>query len=179
MEPENLLPNSQDATIGPYPEWDETNPHPPIFYLGVQFIYPAVHIIDLPSDLLLVSNIPAIILFTLSSPPVCHIPCPSHSPKFDDFNNIWWGVEVMKLLISNFLDPPHYLLPFKPTNLAHCPVSNTLSLWYSPNVRQQAWNPYKTTGNTVVLYILIFMFWIFRQEDKRFFNQMAASVTWI
>jgi hypothetical protein len=42
-------------------------------------IYLAVHTIDFPSDLL-VSNIPTIILFALSSPPVCRIPCPSHSP---------------------------------------------------------------------------------------------------
>ena len=114
MEPENLLPSSQDTTTGPYLEPDETNPHPPIFCLGDQFIYPAIHTTDLPSDLLLVSNIPTKILFALSSPPVCHIPCPSHSPWFDDFNDIWWGVEFVKLLISNFLDPPHYFLPLSP-----------------------------------------------------------------
>jgi len=78
VEPENLIPSSQEITTGHYPEPDETNPHPPIFCLGDQFIYPVVHTIDLPSDL--VSNVPTIILFALSSPPVCHITCPSHSP---------------------------------------------------------------------------------------------------
>ena len=105
-----------------------------ILFFWDQFKYPAVYTNALPSDLL-VSNIPTTILHALSSPPVCHIPCQSHSSWFDDFNGILWGVEVVELLISNFLNPPHYYFTFSPTNLSQCPVSTTLSLWYSPNVR--------------------------------------------
>jgi hypothetical protein len=36
--------------------------------------------------------------------------------------------------------------------------SNTLSLCSSPSVRDQVSHPYKTTGNTTVLYTLIFVF---------------------
>jgi hypothetical protein len=31
MEPEDLLPCSQEPAIGPYPEHDKSSPHPQIF----------------------------------------------------------------------------------------------------------------------------------------------------
>ena len=33
----------------------------------------------------------------------CYMPCPSHSSWFDHPNNIWWGVQIIKLFIRNDL----------------------------------------------------------------------------
>jgi hypothetical protein len=46
--------------------------------------------------------------------------------------------------------------------------SNTLSLCFSLNVRNQVSHPYRTTGKIIVFYILIFMSSDSRREDKRF-----------
>jgi len=32
-------------------------------------------------------------------PHTCYMPLPSHSRRFDHPNNIWWGVQIIKLLI--------------------------------------------------------------------------------
>jgi hypothetical protein len=29
----------------------------------------------------------------------CHMPCPSHSSWFDHLKNIWWAVQIIKLLV--------------------------------------------------------------------------------
>jgi hypothetical protein len=44
MEPQGSLPCSQKPATGPYPEADETNPHPPInIFLRPILIYLAIY----------------------------------------------------------------------------------------------------------------------------------------
>jgi hypothetical protein len=47
------------------------------------------------------SGFPIKILYApLPSPPhTCYMPCLSHSSQFDHPNNIWWAVQIIKLLI--------------------------------------------------------------------------------
>jgi hypothetical protein len=63
--------------------------------------------------------------------------------------------------ISSYLGPSSFL-----TTL----FSNTISLCSSLSVRDQVSHPYKT-GSVIVLYIVIFMFWNSKLEDKRFCAQ--------
>ena len=71
----------------------------------------------------------------------------------------------MKFLIVELsLLPIH--IPFGPKYLPWDPVLNTLSLCSSLNVRDHVSQPYSTTGNITVLYILIFKFLERSREDK-------------
>jgi len=63
------------------------------------------------------------------------------------------------LVASSFLGPNILLSTL---------FSNTLSLHISLNVSDQVSHPYKTTGKIIVLYILSFILWDSKLEDKRF-----------
>jgi hypothetical protein len=54
--------------------------------------------------------------------------------------------------------------------------SNILSPCPSLNVRDQVSHPYRTTGIIIVLYILIFTFFVRRQEDKRFWTKWYEAL---
>jgi hypothetical protein len=70
-------------------------------------------------------------------------------------------------------------MQFSPvTSSSFCPniflgtlFSNTHSLYYSLNVRDQVPHPYRTTGKITVLYILIFKLFDSRREDRRLWMQ--------
>jgi hypothetical protein len=50
------------------------------------------------------SCFPTKTLYAVFLPHMCYIPQPTYYSQFDHPNNIWWGVEVIKLLIMQF--PP-------------------------------------------------------------------------
>ena len=50
----------------------------------------------------------------LSSPHTCYMPIPFHSFRFFHPNNIWWGVQIMKLLIIQFPPLHCYFVPLRP-----------------------------------------------------------------
>jgi len=71
----------------------------------------------------------------------------------------------MKFLIVE-PSPLPILIPLGPKYSPHDPVLNTLSLHSSLNVRDHVSQPYGTTGNIIVLYILIFKFLERILDDK-------------
>jgi hypothetical protein len=85
---------------------------------------------------------------------LCHMPCPSHPTWLDHSNYTWRRVQVMMFISSLF-----------GLNILLSTLdSNTLSLCCSLNIRDQVSQPYRTTGKTVVLYILIF---VLKQQTRR------------
>ena len=50
----------------------------------------------------------------LSSRYTCHMPCPSHYSPSDYPNNMWWGVQIVKLLVMQFPPASCYLRPPRP-----------------------------------------------------------------
>jgi len=42
--------------------------------------------------------------------PVCYMPHPSHPPSFDCPNNIWWSIQVTKLLTVQSFPASHHFL---------------------------------------------------------------------
>jgi hypothetical protein len=53
---------------------------------------------------------------------VCHMRRPSNSSWFDHPNNIWWNVQVMKLLIMQSSAASRHLLPLRAKCIPGHPV---------------------------------------------------------
>jgi hypothetical protein len=88
---------------------------------------------------------PPISYMNVSSPHLCYMSCPSHPPWLDQ--SLWWGVQIMKLGIMEFLQPHVTSFLFGPNILLSTFFSNTL------NARDQVSQPYINRGK-----ILLFTF---------------------
>jgi hypothetical protein len=82
-----------------------------------------------------------------------------YSPWLDQTNNIWWSVQVMKLLIMQSSPDSHHLPPLGPNILLSTLFPNTLSLCSSLSATDQVSHPYKTTVKYgCVFYLTIISF---------------------
>ena len=105
MEPEDSLPYSQESATCPYPEPHKYSRCPPFHVLKIQFN------ITLPSrpgpykwslSLRFTHQNP---IYTSPLLHTCYMTHPSHSSRFDHPNNIWWAVQIIKLLTMYFSSP--------------------------------------------------------------------------
>ena len=70
------------------------------------------------------------------------MPHPSHSSQFYHPNNIWWAVQIIKLLIMWFPLLPRYLVPLTPKySPQHHILKHPHSLFSSLNVSNQVSHP--------------------------------------
>ena len=111
MKPESSSLHSQEPATCPYPEPDQCSRWTPSHFLKIHFN------ITVPS--MCRSSKWSLALMSPCQNPVCisplvntcYMPCQSHSSSFDQPNNNWWGVKIIKPVVYSIL---------------HCPV--TLSL---------------------------------------------------
>jgi len=90
-----------------------------------------------------------VVLFPSSFPTksVCTPPAPDNAPHpppsywFFHPNNISWGVQIVPLLVITLLHSP----------VTSFPLSNTLSLYSTLNVRDQVSHPHKSTGKIIAV----------------------------
>jgi histone acetyltransferase (RNA polymerase elongator complex component) len=85
-------------------------------------------------------------------PHACCMLCPSHPPLLDRSNYTWRRVKVTKLLVKH---PQSMFLPY---------------------IRDKVSHLYRTTGKSMVLYILIFTFLHRRQEDERLWTEWYQAL---
>jgi len=108
MEPLGSLLHSQQQATCPYPETDQSSPCSSFHVLKIHFV------IFLPSTpgsskCALSLRFPHRVC-TYPLPHTCYIFHPLHSSWFDHPNNIWWRVQIIKLLIMYSSTRPFYLL---------------------------------------------------------------------
>jgi hypothetical protein len=158
-ESEGSSPCSQEPATGPYPEPNEsTSPPPPQPIILKSNLIPTSHLCPELSH----RNPVHSLLFHM-----CHMPCPLHSPDLICLLIFGEEYKLWTYTLCNFLHSPVISSLLGPNILLRTLFSNTLSLYSSPNVRDQVSHPHKTTGRIMVLYVLNFTFLESRREDKK------------
>ena len=109
MEPESLLLHSQEPATCFYPESDRSNPCPLSHVSKIHFniILPSTPGSSKRSPLFRFPHQNSVCTCALFR--MCYVPCPSHSFRFDHANNIWWGIQSIKLPVSRQVHPAKYL----------------------------------------------------------------------
>ena len=93
-------------------------------------------------------------------------------------NNIWWAVQIIKLLKCSFLHSPLTSSLLGPNILLNTLFSNALIPRTSLNVSDQVSHPYKTRENCIAVYRNLC---IFRQQTERqeILHWMIGSIPWL
>jgi hypothetical protein len=110
----------QETVTGPYPEPDESSPHPTTHFSKIYCIISSHLLLELSSDHFLYVFLPK---FCMQSTCVLHV----SSPWFNHSNNIWPGLQVVKLLIMQFSLKPRIILSL-----------------FGPNVLKRSWSVFSS-----------------------------------
>ena len=125
------------------------------------------------------SGSPTKILYATFLSPI-HATCTVLLILLDLINQIMFGdgYKSFSSSLCNFLHSPVTSSLLDPQMLLNTPFSNTISSRFSRNVCDMDLYPYKTVGEIIFQYILIFIY--FRSKLKvKILHRMAATVSWI
>ena len=133
-------------------KWTYLMPTHPV-YLQSILILTSDHCVWLPSSLF-PSGFPTTTLYTLLFSPA-HAICPAHHILLD-FRNIWWPVQIIKLLIMQFSPFSCYCLPRRTKYLPEHPILKQPSSVFSSSVRDLVSHPYQRTGRVRAVFVLTY-----------------------
>jgi len=168
MEPRDSLPHSHMTDTCPYPEPDQSSPLPNcISTIHFNVILPSSpKFCKWPLSLRFFHQNP---VFTSIVSHACYMRRPYHFSWFDHSNNIWWAVQIIKPLHDVVYSTPLLPRPSETQIPSSAPFSQNIIILRSPfSVTDQVSHPYKTAGNTVVPFILIFVTLDSKLENKIF-----------
>ena len=159
MEPERSLPRFQQPTTCPCPEPDQTSPCPPSHILEIHLNIILLFIcLCLPVGLFPSGPRTKTLYTHPLSPHTCYMPRPSHSSRLYCPQNIWWGVQFIKLLILYFPTP---LLPC-PSEVqisSSIPSSQTPSAYIPPQWEHPSFTHFQNNRqNYSTVYLNFYIF---------------------
>ena len=104
----------------------------------------------------------------------CHMPRPSHPPPFDHPNNVWWGVQIMKLNNMQFYPSScnSSLLGPNPDISLSTLFPNTLSLCSPFDMRDQLSHPY--TRKRMAIFLCAFIFTSLKLDSEQETGKIIA-----
>jgi hypothetical protein len=82
----------------------------------------------------------------------------SDSYRFECTNNIWWKVQITKFFIMQSFHSTVTSSPFSPNIFLRTIFSDNLRPLSSLNVSDHVSHPYKTTGETIVFCVNLYIF---------------------
>jgi len=95
METKSSLPCSQQSATRCYPMTDQSSPRP------TSYLILSSHLrLFLPKSSLSPQVTPPNPVYTSPVPHTCHMPRPSSCSWYAHPHNIWWSVQIKKLLVS-------------------------------------------------------------------------------
>jgi len=115
MEPGGSLLHSQAPATRHYPKADKFRPYPhPISWRSNLILSTHLRVaLQTGLSLFLSLRFPhQSPIYTSLAPHNCHVPRPYHS-RFDHPNNIWWWIQIMKLLVMWSSSLSCYLVPLR------------------------------------------------------------------
>ena len=81
------------------------------------------------------------LFYTFPLPHACYMPRPFHSSRYDHPNNIGWAVQIIKLLIMQFLPLPCYIVPQGPNYSPQQPILKHIQPTFLPHCEQPSFTP--------------------------------------
>jgi hypothetical protein len=156
MEPEGSSPHSKECSTYPYPEPHQSSEYHPKLSLQDPLGFPSCSFfLAFPTKITY-----AFLVFSIRAT---------------------FPIHLILLYLTNYTCDEHKLCSFlQPPATSSLLVTNilltTLILCSSLNVRDQVSHRYRTTGKTVVPYILIFKFLDIRREGKMFWTEWQQTL---
>ena len=150
MESDGSLPHSKETVTCPYLVPDQSSPCPI-----------SLSVLELPFYIIFLSTSgsskrsPHQIMY---SPLLCPVlvTCPAHLILLNQPNNIFWGIQILMLLVTT----PCYFDPLRPKYFPQQPIPE--------HPVRPIFTPIQNNRQNYTLYILIFIFLDSKLEDKRF-----------
>jgi hypothetical protein len=107
--------------------WDRRNQFTSSHYVSLRYILISFY---LCLNFLVGSFLHALLTVLFMHASLTHATSPAqYSPSFDNFNNICWRLQIMKLLSKKFSQALCYFIPLRRKYSPQHPISNALSLY--------------------------------------------------
>lgn len=114
---------------------------------------------------------------TLHTSLFSNMPYPSPHPQYDHPKNIWWRVQIMKLLIMQLYPTTCYFLYLR-TKIFVCTVFSESSQLFHQYDRT-GFTSFQNTGKLTFLYVSVSTYCDKRRNNKTIMIWMVANIPWI
>ena len=117
----------------------------------------------------------------LVCPHTCYMSCPCDSSYFVLPNNIWWAVQIIKLLLMYFSPFPCYFVPLRPKCPPQHPILKHPQPVFLPQCVRSSFTPTQNnTQNYSYLYSYLNLY-IFGYQSRRqnILHWTIANILWV